>query len=151
MVDPYGLEVFEVTDLVTPGIVDRRPDFYSLTISIPIPNPKTGSFIGWSGQMQYDKFGRFYHSPLGTAYGLQSFIPAISLTAGWLDECDNPKRDDLEKFLKGGSVSGGVGVGIGISSTYVPQVGTATEIGIFTPQIGGTQNYSYRHEPLDRR
>ena len=68
-----------------------------------------------------------------------------SLTGGWLNGCDKkPSEERLKSFLSGHSFNLAGGYWGGIGRTWVPGSGSATEVGLFTPQGGGSYHYSWQ-------
>ena len=47
----------------------RLPDYFSLNINVAIPNPITGTLVGWSGHVVLDRFGNVYLAPTGGNVG----------------------------------------------------------------------------------
>ena len=128
-VDPWGLW--------------RFPDYVSANINIAIPTPWTGTLLGWSGQIALDRNGNLYAAPLGGTVGKAATFVSGSLTAGWLNQCGKPSEDKLKDFLTANSFNFGGGFWGGGGVAWTPGVGTATEVGLVTPQAGVSYHYSY--------
>jgi RHS repeat-associated protein len=115
----------------------RGPDYFSLNISISIIGP-----IGWNITASLDRYGHFYFSPLGISIGKSSGTYSGSLTAGWLNQPNQPSAGQLNNFLSGNGFNFGGGYYVGGGISYTPGAGTATNIGAYTPQFGGSYNYT---------
>ena len=63
----------------------------------------------------------------------------------WTTQCGRPREDQLESFISGWSVGGGLGVIGGIDATIPLQwpVRIALEPGIYSPQIGVGGGYTW--------
>jgi RHS repeat-associated protein len=136
-VDPLGL------DKRDKGCI-RLPDYISANVNIAIPTPWTGTLLGWSGVVAIDRHGGIYWSPVGASAGKALTGVAGSLTGSWLNQCVTPTEGQLENFLTahGFSVGGGFIGGGGVA--YTPGAGTATQLGLYSPQVGGSYNYSWK-------
>jgi RHS repeat-associated protein len=151
--DPIGLSgginLFLYTEnnpvnLVDPEGLWRIPDYVSISINITIPNPITGTVIGWTGQVEMDRYLNVYVSPLGGNIGKSITVASASGTFGWLNVCETPSEEKMNTFLAGHSINISAGNFVGGGLTWVPGVGTATEVGIFImPQAGVSYNYSF--------
>jgi RHS repeat-associated protein len=138
----YGLE--DPANWVDPDGLWRLPDYGSLNVNVAIPTPWTGTMIGWSGQLSLDRYGNLYVAPLGGNVGKAATGLSGSMTAGWLNECGKPSEIRLRDFLSGHSVNAGGGFWGGGGVTWTPGVGTATEIGVVSPQVGASYHYASR-------
>lgn len=108
---------------------------------LAITNPWTGTLIGGSVQVNVDRKLNWYVG-VGPTAGKSATVLSASLTAGWLLEDEKPNEDRLQEFLTGHSfnVAGGFFGGGGI--THTPGVGTAIELGLFSPQAGASYHHS---------
>lgn len=142
-VDPLGLDKQE-------GGCPRLPDYVSVNINVAIPTPWTGTAIGWSGVVALDRHGQVFWSPIGASVGKSVTGIAGSLTGGWLNQCTKPNAGQLENFLTQHGFSAGGGYIGGGGIAYTPGAGTATQVGLYSPQIGASYNYSWkwRDSPL---
>jgi len=123
----------------------RLPDFYSLNITIAIPNPITATFIGWSGNISIDRHGQIFVSPYGASVGKSTFVASASLTANWMLQSKKPTANETYNFLSGNGISIGGGYYGGLNWSISPtNDGTkdALGIGLYTPQIGASYNYT---------
>ena len=163
-IDPFGLEGLAIpgggVQSMTPvdlHFSDRSPDFYSFSFSIAIQLPFYGDMFGYSGQIEKDRYGNYYGGPVGSSFGRTELTGiAFSLTAGWLDydyeSCGDgiPIEEEVRSFMEGGSVNASAGYWLGAGYTYAPKKGNlarkALEVGVMTPQIGISENYSYKRE-----
>lgn len=127
--DPYGLW--------------RLPDYIGGNINIAIPNPFTGTLVGWSGTISVDRYGDVFWSPLGAGVGKSATVVSGSLTANWLNQSCKPSQSQLSDFLSANGFNATAGYWGGISESYTPGSGTATGVGFVTPQVGASYNYSF--------
>jgi RHS repeat-associated protein len=119
------------------------PDYVTLNINIAIPNPWTATLVGWSGTATIDRYDNFYWSPAGAGIGKSATFVSISLQNGWLTQTTKPSSKQLNSFLTGHSVNVGAGFIVGGSGSWSPGNGSAVQIGLFSPQVGGSYNYSF--------
>ena len=120
----------------------RLPDFYSGSVSVAIPNPLTLSFVGITGNVNVDRYGHLYLG-IGPSVGKSATLIAGSVTANWLNRRKLPTQSELNGFMTKHSLNVGGGFIGGVQETWSPGSGTATGIGIFSPQIGGGYSYSW--------
>jgi RHS repeat-associated protein len=119
--DPFGL---------------RPPDFYTGSVGV-------GPFVGWSGSVSVTNNGTVIGTPLGFGVGKSPTLVSGSLTANWLNQPCPPSEDDIENFLHGGSVNFGGGFIVGGGETVsVPSGQSATGVGLYSPQLGGSGSYT---------
>jgi hypothetical protein len=76
----------------------RSPDYYSLNVSVAIPNELTGTFVGWNGTASLDRYGDFHWSPIGVTVGKSAYPVSASLTANWLTQSAKPTQQQLNNF-----------------------------------------------------
>ncbi|MGD9851402.1 MAG: RHS repeat domain-containing protein [Nitrospirales bacterium] len=137
IVDPYGLWI-------------RGPDFITFNIGFGLAKiPLIGKYLGWSGTFTIDRKGNTYFSYLGSGAGIPTkpavaLEPPVSLTctANWLNQGNEPSSAELRNFLTEHGVSFSGGAGPMGSLTWSPGNGTATGIGLSTPQAGVSYGYS---------
>ncbi len=153
-VDPFGLE--RLRYVIVPGKPPpplpppnpvRLPDFYSGQINIGPP----ASPLGWSGQVTIDRNGQIYLQPLG--FNLGKGLPAgfsVALTAGWINQRCEPDEKKLRDVLSDQSAGLGGGYIGGLEFTG-NQSGSTTQIGLMSPQVGGSWGYSspWKKLPLE--
>jgi hypothetical protein len=110
-----------------------------------------GSAVGWSPTVTVDDYGNVYLSVLGINAGKSSSIISGSLSRGELDDyfTQAPSRETMIRQLTGHSVSGSLGLGFGFGKSYSappfyppPRGGWATQVGIYSPQVGVGYNYT---------
>jgi hypothetical protein len=121
----------------------RLPDFIAANISIAIPNPITGTVIGWSGTASIDRYGDWYYSPLGIGAGKSATIVSGSLTVNWMDQLTTPSQSLLNNMLSTNGFNASAGYIGGVSESYTPGAGYSTGVGLFSPQAGASYNYSF--------
>jgi RHS repeat-associated protein len=122
----------------------RLPDYFAVNLNIAIPNPWTATVVGWSGTASVDRYGNWYWSPLGIGAGKSATIVSGSLTANWITQFNKPTESQLQNFLSGHGVNVTGGIWGGLSGSWSPSTGDkAFGIGVVSPQIGGSYNYSF--------
>jgi RHS repeat-associated protein len=121
-VDPYGYW--------------RSPDYYTLTVTVPAP---LVTVIGGGITVSIDRNGNIYTGPVAAVGGPTA--GGASLTAGYMNQWDTPTSGQLNNLLTQSSFHAGGGFVGGASESWTPGVGTATNLGFFTP--GGGAQYSY--------
>ena len=142
--NPYRYAGGNPLSFVDPSGLWRLPDYISGNINIAIPNPWTGTIVGWSGTASLDRYGNWYWSPLGVGVGKSATLVSGSLTANWLDQRCKPGAAQLDNFLTANGFSGAAGFWGGVTQSYTPGAGWATGVGFVSPQIGVSYNYSFR-------
>lgn len=123
------------------------PDYVSVQFNIAVPNPYTGTLIGWSGQITGDRYGNIYASPLGVSFGKSAFLVSASAEVGYVLQNRTPTPRQLRSFLTGDAYNAGFGYGLAESVTYSPNADGskwAMQFGIATPQIGVSYNPAFR-------
>jgi RHS repeat-associated protein len=123
----------------------RPPDFYSLNITIAIPNQITATIVGWSGNITIDRYGQIFLSPIGVSVGKSAFSGSASLTANWIAQSKKPSATETYNFLSGHGISIGGGYIGGVNWSISPtNSGTknAFGLGLYTPQVGASYNYT---------
>jgi len=133
----YGYTLNDPLNWIDSWGLLRGPDYFSLNINVGIV------YVGGSVQFALDRYGNVYFGPGGTV-GKAATIVSGSLTAGWLNECGKPDSQRLNDFLTTHSFNAGAGYWGGAGVTWTPGVGTATEVGIVTPQGGVSYHYSWQ-------
>jgi RHS repeat-associated protein len=143
--DPSGLERLSYT--LIPGKPAppvetnpiRLPDFYTFQINLGPPAVP----LGWSGQVIVDRHGRIYLQPLG--FNLGKSFPAgasAAVTFGWINQRCEPTQKRLNDVLSDQSI--GVGGGFFGGGEFTGnRNGSTTQIGVLTPQIGGSWGYAF--------
>ena len=115
------------------------PDFYSFNVNVPWPN----GIFGHSAAFTIDRNGEIY---VGFGPSVGKSGPGIlsgSLTAGWLNQNEKPKEEELKAFLTGSSFNFGAGFIFGMAIQWSPYNGSAIIAGAFwPPQVGGSYAYS---------
>lgn len=122
----------------------RMPDYFSANINVAIPNPVTGTIVGWSGTASIDRYGNWYWSPLGGGVGKSATFVSGSATANWMNQPCKPSEKQLNNFLTGHGFNVTGGYWGGASESWSPGNGSATGLGFVTPQAGGSYNYSFQ-------
>jgi hypothetical protein len=118
---------------------NRSADFLNLTIS-------AGPSWGMSGSLSLDRYCRAYVG-FGPQYGKSPTLVSGSLTGNWLNQYRKPTPGELDNYLSQSNVSGAGGYGVGAQQGWWPGSGSATGIGIVSPQAGVGYTYSL---PLGR-
>lgn len=110
-------------------------------MSIPIPTPWTGPFLGVGVTFTADRYGRFYVSLNGVAGGPSA--AGASLMAGWMNTSTMPSASQLGGTLSqwGAGASGGY---IGGAGFYGNSSGTATNVGLTTPGASAYGGYTWQ-------
>ena len=119
----------------------RLPDYISLNVSVgfPVLGPVG---IGWSGSISLDRYGTIHYSPIGVAVGVGRGEASASLTANWLIQSKVPSKEQMNSFLNGHGINVGAGFIGGAAYSYTPGSGSAIGIGLFSPQVGASYNYT---------
>jgi RHS repeat-associated protein len=122
----------------------RWPDFYSVNVNVAIPTPWTATLLGVTGAWTIDRSGTMYWGA-GPNVGKAATAASASAAAGWLNQSCKPTTAQLNDFLTGSALNVGAGYWGGAAFTYSPSTGgTATSVGVFTPQAGGGYTYSWQ-------
>lgn len=133
-------------------VPNRRPDFNSFSISVPMP--KTSGWISWTISANLDRYGNLYWSIVGPGVGRTTRYPvAVTFTANWLMDGENyfrfqremPSEEQLSDFLSRHGISMVAGYYGGVNIIVSPGNGVATGIGFVTPQVGGNYSYSWKY------
>lgn len=115
----------------------RLPDFVSININAGIP------WIGITGAWAIDRYGKMYWGA-GPNVGKSATIVSGSAAIGWLNQSCKPTDNDLSNFLSGHAFNVGGGYWAGGGLTYSPSTrGTATNVGVYSPQVGAGYTYSW--------
>jgi RHS repeat-associated protein len=93
----------------------RWPDYVGVNVNVAIPNPWTGTLVGWSGTASLDRYGDWFWSPAGVEVGASATAVAGGLTVNWLNQACKPSREHLANFLSSNGFNASVGVGGGWS------------------------------------
>jgi RHS repeat-associated protein len=125
----------------------NRPgvDYYNFNLGIPIVNPTTASFVGWNVSISWDKYGDVFFSPFGINVGKSAEGVSGSFTINKINQDTQPSREDMYNFLSGHSFSFDIGDSGGFGGTWSPWSGgttTSWHIGVYTPQVGISYNYT---------
>jgi hypothetical protein len=126
----------------------RPPGLVGVNVSITIPNPPTGTAVGWNGTMTGDIYGRVRWSPYGTSVGKSAGIGSLSLTANWMNMNATPSRAQLDDLNLGGGYNFSVGFVFGVSQSWTSSGSPAAGFGLMTPQSGASYNYSLEFPDL---
>lgn len=111
----------------------RTPDYYALNYSIGLP------ILSFNGQVEVDRYGDVYW---GNGGGIGTPGVSFSGVGGTLDQKATPTPDELQNWLKGGSVNGTLAYILSAGKTWSTNGNndfvSATEFGLGTPQISGS-------------
>jgi RHS repeat-associated protein len=140
----YGYVLNDPLNGIDPDGLWRMPDYLSANINVAIPNPWTGTLIGWSGTASLDRYGNWYWSPLGGGVGKSATFVSGSVTANWMNQPCEPSEWQLNNFLSGSGFNATAGFWGGVSESWSPGNGSATGVGFVTPQAGVSYNYSFQ-------
>lgn len=136
------------------GGFERLPDFYTLNLSVAIPNPYTLTLIGWNGTISIDRHLQIFGSPFGLTVGKSTTLFAGSITANTLQQPTTPSAVEMANFLSGHGVSISAGFIYGHNFSYSPTnngTKSAFGIGFFTPQIGASYNYTPNYLTITKK
>jgi RHS repeat-associated protein/uncharacterized repeat protein (TIGR01451 family) len=126
-----------------PPITVLFPDYLSINVNVALP--WTHGWGGWSALLSADRYGHWYWSLSGGGIGKPTVSPVSgSCTANWVDQLSQSTPEHLRDLLTGNGINVTGGYWLGLSQSYTPGIGGATGIGIVTPQIGASYNYSYQ-------
>jgi YD repeat-containing protein len=115
----------------------RLPDYFAANVSFDL-GPSLSETI------TIDRYGNWYYSLLGIGFGLSPTVVGLSVSADWLNQSTKPTPARLHSFLTTNGFSVGAGYWGGVSESWTPGVGTATGLGFFSPQVGGSYTYSFQ-------
>ena len=144
-IDPLGLSGYSGSPAIPPmGAYGpthawRLPDYYTISLIRP---SQDNLQLGGGGTLTIDRYGHIYLGPalaVGEPYG-----SGASLTVGWLNQSSTPCPGQLHKFLTQNSLHYGGGYIVGGSESWTPGVGTATNLGFFTPGAGMQYSYAWQ-------
>lgn len=139
---------FEVACSYTSSCVGQYVKYYTFSFGTAIPNPITGTVVGWHGSVTLTQYGDWLFG-IGLDAGKNVFGVSASLVDGRFTENQLPKNDIdqrkfLQNFLTGNSFQGFLVPIYYIGVNYSPSVKTATlEDGIGIPQGGGAWTYTW--------
>jgi hypothetical protein len=120
----------------------RLPDFISLSGSIAIPTPATGTLFGVTFTGSVDRCGTAYIG-FGANVGKSLTLDSVSLTGNWLNQKSKPSAGALNKFLTGQSWNWSAGAVGGYTGQYTRGSGTSTGFGFMLPaQYGVSYSFS---------
>jgi len=122
----------------------RLPDFYSVSLSVPIPTPWTGTLISWTFSASLDRYGNYYYSNIGPGIGKAATVFSGSLTGEWLQQDRMPDAGQLSDFLSGDSWNASAGFWGGVVGSWSPGNGTAVGFGVVSPQLGANYAYTFQ-------
>jgi len=72
-------------------------------------------------------------------------MASVSITANWLDQSSCPTKEEMSNFLSGHAFNATAGYWGGVSQSWSPSTGGgATGVGLVTPQLGVSYNYSFQ-------
>jgi hypothetical protein len=123
-------------------ILARSPDYFSLNISIAIPNTLTATLVGWNITCSLDRYGDFHWSPFGVEIGKSATIVSASLTANWLLQSNTPSQGQMFDFLTTNGFNSGGGYIGGGGLSWTPGSGFAGGSGLYSPQFGISYNFT---------
>ena len=139
------------TDYIDPSGLSRLPDFFSLNLNVAVPTPWTGTIIGVTPvSLTVDRYGNWYYG-VGPNLGKAATVVSGSLTGGWFDQACTPTETQLENFLAGHALNVGIGYWLGGGVQFWPKTGSATYLGVLTPQAGIGYTYSWRIHRWDKK
>jgi RHS repeat-associated protein len=114
----------------------RAPDFIIINVGI-------GEVIAWNGTISLNRYGDVFWSPLGGSLGKTMHIVSGSAMAVWMMQDYTPTRGELNNFMTSHGFGITVGAGVGVSESWTPGSDFAPGVGLATPQIGISYNYSW--------
>jgi hypothetical protein len=107
------------------------PDYYQLQFS-------AGTFVGWTGSVSRDRYGRWYFALAGVNVGKSLGWVSGSLTANWIPDWKTPSPGDVAGFMQGYSLNPSAGFIAGVSVTlalsWPPNMSVG--VGAFWPNAG---------------
>lgn len=121
--------------------------YKSLTFGTAIPNPITGTLIGWHITITKDQYKEWYVGG-GLDLDKSPFLVNLSYVYGQINEQDLPqnKQDEpefLRDFLSGNSIQVFIVPIIDIQLNFPFSGGKAFDLGIGTPQGGAAWTYTF--------
>ncbi|HKF67766.1 MAG TPA: RHS repeat-associated core domain-containing protein [Vicinamibacterales bacterium] len=137
--DPFGLDK-ERSKLEKERSKCGGSDYAAWTLNIGIPH--TFDLLGGSFLVALDRYGRPYVGSGPTVGRAFTFISGSGVN-GTLEGGTVPSSERLRNFLSGPTFSYGGGIGLGGNTVISPGNGRAKEVGVFSPQYGGSYIYSY--------
>jgi RHS repeat-associated protein len=121
-----------------------RPDYVTLSLSLPVPTPYTGTIFGGTGTLTLDRNGNLYGG-LGPNAGKGLFLVGVTLTAGGISGSDAMTPAQMTSVLSGvtNNFSFGFLLGGGFSRSGFSGPKSA-EAGLMSPTIGVSSTYSWQ-------
>lgn len=143
MIDLHSDESAPMPATPAQGSEFRAPDIYRVSVGVSTPIP----FVSGSAEIAMDRHGQVYFTP-GAGAGLSTPISA-SFTGEWLDQPTTPTREQTSGYATG---PGGNAMfsawptmpGLVAGKSAVPGAGTATVVGVSTPQYGVNAGYGIK-------
>jgi RHS repeat-associated protein len=114
----------------------RLPDAANLTVNV-------GGVYGGTATYSLDRYGHLYYNlPIGGwNVGRSATIVSFSASAVWMNSTTQPSEERLQSVLAGDSYGFGGGYYFG-GAVSGNSSGSMTQLGYFTPQVGGSWTYS---------
>jgi hypothetical protein len=128
--------------------VGQYVKYYTFTFGTAIPNPITGTIVGWHGAFTLNQYGDWFFG-LGFDAGKNVFGVNASLTEGRFTKNQLPDKDIeeqkfLRNFLTENSFQGFLVPIFYIGAIYSPSINEiAVEDGVGIPQGGFACTYSW--------
>jgi hypothetical protein len=138
---------FSVECAYTSSCVGQYVKYYTFSFGTTIPNPITGTVVGWHASISLDQYGDWFLGG-GLDAGKNILGVSASLVEGrfagdQLPENDGDERKFLNSYLTGNSFQGFLVPIVYIGGNYSPSTRTASlEDGIGIPQGGVAWTYT---------
>jgi hypothetical protein len=121
--------------------------YKSLTFGTAIPNPITGTLIGWHVTITKDQYGELYVGG-GVDLDKSPFLVNVSYVYGQINQYDLPenKQDEpgfLQNYLVGNSIQVFIAPIVDIQLNFPFNGGKAFDLGLGTPQGGAAWTYTF--------
>ena len=114
---------------------NRGVDFFNVSGSV-------GPIWGVTGSLSVDQRGNLYFG-FGPEIGKSPTFVSGSFTGNWLNQYCSPTPQQVDKYLSGLNVTGIVAFGVAAQQGGWPGSGTATGLGVGSPQAGVGGTYSW--------